>query len=264
MSRLNQQPTAQHPAVAAALQDCRKAFWSVAIFSGAVNMLMLAGPLYMLQVYDRVLASHSVPTLIALTLLLVGAYAFQGILDLIRNRVVVRGAGLLDRHLGTIVHNAVVRLALLNRQAGEAHQPVRDLDQNRAFLTSAGPIAIVDLPWMPVFLAICFLIHPWLGVLSLFGALALLSTTLLTERASREPARNVARGAGLRMTMAEADRRNSETIVAMGLGEALAQRWASLSARCASCRSASATSAWSIRTRTSSAAGKRPRRTRRA
>ena len=145
-----------------------------------------------------------------------------------RTRVVVRGAGLLDRHLGTIVHNAVVRLALMNRQAGEAHQPVRDLDQIRAFLTSAGPIAIVDLPWMPVFLAICFLIHPWLGVLSLFGALLLLGTTLLSERASREPARDVMKGAGQRITMAEADRRNSETIVAMGLGDALAQRWATV------------------------------------
>jgi PrtD family type I secretion system ABC transporter len=226
--RPGQRPTVQHPAVAEALRDCRKAFWSVAIFSGAVNMLMLAGPLYMLQVYDRVLASHSVPTLIALTLLLIGAYAFQGVLDLIRTRVVVRGAGLLDRHLGTIVHNAVVRLALMNRQAGEAHQPVRDLDQIRAFLTSAGPIAIVDLPWMPVFLAICFFIHPWLGMLSLFGAMLLLTTTLLTERASREPARDVMRGAGQRMTMAEADRRNSETIVAMGLGNALAERWATL------------------------------------
>lgn len=195
------------------------------MFSGVFNMMMLAGPLYMLQIYDRVLASHSVPTLIALTIFLVGAYAFQGIMDLIRTRVVVRSAMLLDKHLGTVVHNAVVKLAIQSRQAGDAHQPVRDLDQIRTFLTSAGPIAIVDLPWMPVFLAICFLIHPWLGVLSLFGGLLLLSTTLFTERASREPARNVARGGAQRSTMVEADRRNSETITAMGLGDALARRW---------------------------------------
>ena len=83
-----------HPDVAAALRDCRRAFWSVALFSGIVNLLMLAGPLYMLQIYDRVLSSRSIPTLIALSVFLVGAYAFQGALDLIRSRVVVRAAAL--------------------------------------------------------------------------------------------------------------------------------------------------------------------------
>ena len=126
-------PTLTHPAVAAALTDCRRAFWSVAVFSGAVNMLMLAGPLYMLQIYDRVLASRSVPTLLALTVFLVGAYAFQGMLDIIRSRVVVRASALLDRRLGTAVHDAVVCIAVRSRKAGEAHQPVRDLDQIRAF-----------------------------------------------------------------------------------------------------------------------------------
>jgi ATP-binding cassette, subfamily C, type I secretion system permease/ATPase len=195
------------------------------MFSGVVNMLMLAGPLYMLQIYDRVLASHSVPTLIALSVFLIGAYAFQATLDLVRSRVVTRAAGLLDRHLGTVVHNAVITLAIRSRQAGEAAQPVRDLDQIRAFLTSQGPISIVDLPWMPVFLFICYLIHPWIGIMSLVGGLALLSTTLMTERASREPSRDVNRGAGARAAIVEADRRNSETVVAMGLGDAMARRW---------------------------------------
>src|SRR2546426_2926538 len=94
--------------VAAALADCRRAFASVAVFSGIVNLLMLAGPLYMLQVYDRVLSSRSVPTLIALSIFLVGAYAFQGALDLIRSRVVVRSAALLDQRLALAVHGAVI------------------------------------------------------------------------------------------------------------------------------------------------------------
>ena len=117
-----------------------------------VNLLMLAGPLYMLQIYDRVLSSRSVPTLVALSLFLVGAYAFQGALDLIRSRVVVRAASVLDQRLALTVHGAVIRLAIASRQSGETPQPVRDLDQIRTFLTSAGPIAIVDLPWVPVFL----------------------------------------------------------------------------------------------------------------
>src|SRR5689334_624237 len=87
-----------------ALRDCRRACWGVALFSAIVNLLMLAGPIYMLQVYDRVLASRSVSTLVALTIFLVGAFAFQGILDSIRSRIVVRAAGLLDHRLGETIH----------------------------------------------------------------------------------------------------------------------------------------------------------------
>src|SRR5437868_2262288 len=155
-------PAAQSD-VAAALKDCRRAFWSVAVFSGVVNLLMLAGPLYMLQIYDRVLSSRSVPTLVALSVFLVIAYAFQGALEVVRARLVVRIASLLDLRLDTSVHDAVIRLANQNRSAAEAHQPLRDLDQIRNFLTGPGPTAIVDLPWAPIFLAICALIHPWLG-----------------------------------------------------------------------------------------------------
>jgi PrtD family type I secretion system ABC transporter len=220
-----------HPDVAAALRDCRRAFASVALFSGVVNLLMLAGPLYMLQVYDRVLNSRSVPTLIALSLLLVSAYAFQGALDLIRSRVVVRSAALLDQRLALAVHGAVIRLAVALPQRAEGPQPVRDLDQIRAFLTGAGPIAIVDLPWVPAFLLICFLIHPWLGVAATAGGVLLFAMTLLTERASRDPARVAAREAGTRSIMVEANRRSGETIVAMGMGGALAQRWSRINNR---------------------------------
>jgi len=222
--------SAVHPAIAAALKDCRRAFWSVALFSGAVNILMLAGPLYMLQVYDRVLASHSVPTLIALSALLCGAFALQAILDLIRTRVLTRSAGFLDEHLSVVVHKAVVRLASGGRQTGDGHEPVRDLDQIRTFLTGQGPIAIIDLPWIPVFLLICGLIHPWLGMLSLVGAAVLASATVFTERASRGPARDANRNARARSSMVEADRRNSETTTAMGMESLLSQRWLELNA----------------------------------
>ena len=223
--------TSAHPDVAAALRDCRRAFASVALFSGVVNLLMLAGPLYMLQIYDRVLASRSVPTLVALSIFLVGAYAFQGILDLIRSRVVVRAAALLDHRLGLTVHGAVVRLAVHARNPAEAMQPVRDLDQIRAFLTGAGPIAIVDLPWVPVFLVICFIIHPWLGVVATAGGGLLFTLTLLTEQASRVPALAAAREGAARSVVVEADRRNSESAVAMGMAGTLAARWAAINNR---------------------------------
>ena len=214
-----------HPALKAALADFRRALVSVTVFSAAVNLLMLAGPLYMLQVYDRVLASRSVQTLLALSVMLVMAYAFQGALDFIRSRITGRAALAVDRHLDTTVHNAVVALGLQSRLAGEAQQPLRDLDQIRGFLTSSGVTAILDLPWAPVFLALCFAIHPWLGIVALAGGCVLFALALLTERASREPARAMARQAGQRAALIEADRRNAETIAAMDMSGALAARW---------------------------------------
>ena len=130
------------------------------------------------------------------------------------------------------MHSAVIRLSVTSRHPGDGPQPVRDLDAIRGFLTTgAGPIAIVDLPWVPVFLTICFLIHPWLGVASTIGAVTLFTMTLLTERASRAPARVLAQDAGRRQVMVEAQRRGGETIMAMGMGGALAQRWAAVNNR---------------------------------
>lgn len=191
---------------------------------------MLAGPLYMLQIYDRVLASRSVSTLVGLSIFLLGAYAFQGILDAIRTRIVVRSARLLDEQLEQSVHRAVINNAIA-RRSGETAHPVRDLDQIRSFLTSTGPIAIVDLPWMPFFLAVCFVIHPWIGFAALAGAIVLFVMALMTERASRDPARTLAQDGGARSMLVDANRRNSETIVAMGMVEALGRRWTSVNDR---------------------------------
>jgi ATP-binding cassette subfamily C protein len=220
-----------HPHIAAALRNCRRAFLGTALFSAAVNLLMLVGPLYMLQVYDRVLASRSVPTLVALSIFLVGAYAFQGLLDSIRSRIVVRAAALLDSNLDVVIHRTVVALAISNRGAGAAVQPVRDLDQIRTFMTGAGPIAIVDLPWVPFFVGICFLIHPWIGVASLACAIILLALTVQTERASRQVTAALNEENGKRTAMAEGDRRNSASIIAMGMGATLAKRWSEINQR---------------------------------
>jgi PrtD family type I secretion system ABC transporter len=221
----------RHPELAAALADCRRAFWSVALFSAVVNILMLAGPIYMLQIYDRVLSSRSVPTLVALTIFLVGALTFQAVLDIIRSRIVVRSATLLDQRLATTVHGAVIRLGVIRRAPGEAQQPVRDLDQIRAFLTSAGPVAIVDLPWVPAFLLICYLLHPWLGAMATAAALLLMVITMLTERASRGHTREMLADAGTRTAMVESDRRNSESVIAMGMAGSLGKRWAEINQR---------------------------------
>lgn len=216
---------------ATALRWGVRGFWSVALFSGVVNLLMLAGPLYMLQIYDRVLSSRSVPTLIALTLILIGAYVFQGILDVIRTKIVVRSAASLDEKLGSLIHDVVVRMSIASRRPGEALQPVRDLDLLRAFLMSTGPIAIVDLPWMPVFLVICFAIHPWLGALSALGIIILFALAVQTERASRQLSRALLESTGKRAALMEVDRRNSETVIAMGMTDSTAERWAATNDR---------------------------------
>ena len=221
----------RHSPVAAALKAASRAFVGVAVFSSAVNLLMLAGPLYMLQIYDRVLGSHSIPTLLALSAFLVAAYGFQAALDVVRGRIVVRSAALLDARLSQSVGEAVSRLAGRGRNAGEVHQPVRDLDQIRTFLTSPGPLAIVDLPWVPVFLGICYLVHPVLGALAAVSGLVLVGLTIMTERVSRAPARALSTDAGQRTALIEANRRNNESIAAMGMTPVLSQRWVRINDR---------------------------------
>jgi ATP-binding cassette, subfamily C, type I secretion system permease/ATPase len=220
----------RHPALAAAFKDCGRALCDVALFSAMVNILMLAGPLYMLQVYDRVLSSQSVATLIALSILLAGALALQALMDLIRNRMVTRSAACLDQHLAGVVHMAVIQLAAGGRSTSDTPDPVRELDQLRSFLTGQGPLAIVDLPWIPVFLLICGLIHPWLGIIASLGGTLLASATLLTEWASRGPSRDANLRARARSLTLELDRRNAETTTAMRMQAALSGRWLTLNA----------------------------------
>jgi ATP-binding cassette subfamily C protein len=215
----------QHEAVRAALRECRRAFGGVAGLSSVFNLLMLAGPLYMLQIYDRVLSSRSVPTLVALSLFILAAYLFQGFIDIIRSRIVVRIGALFDRRLAHIAHDAVIKLAAVARHLGTGQQPIRDLDQIRSFLNSPGPIAIVDMPWVPVFLLLTFLIHPWLGLVALVGALLMIAVTIMTELTSRAATHASMRDAELRGAMLEADRHNSESALAMGMAQALTRRW---------------------------------------
>ena len=168
---LRQQPASSELAVA--LGACRRAFIAIALFSGMSNLLMLTGALFMLEVYDRVLPSRSVPTLVALLLLATGLYAAQGVIDLIRSRILVRIGHSLDEAMSMRVYDAIVRLPLKIGAKGDGTQPIRDLDTVRGFLSGSGPIAFFDLPWMPVYLAICFLFHFFIGLTALIGALIL-------------------------------------------------------------------------------------------
>ncbi|MFL5212652.1 MAG: ABC transporter transmembrane domain-containing protein, partial [Microvirga sp.] len=186
--------------------------------TGMINMLYLTGSFFMLEVYDRVLPSRSVPTLVGLAVIAFVLYAFQGVLDVLRGRVLVRIGASLDEALSGRVFDILVRLPHKARPAGDGLQPIRDLDQVRSFLSGLGPTALFDLPWMPLYIAICFLFHVWIGVAALLGAVLLIGVTLLTEFRTREPTRSAVMTGMARNALAEASRRNAEVLQAMGMG----------------------------------------------
>src|SRR6201994_2767750 len=164
-----------------ALRACRNAFIGVGAMSCMINLLYLTGSLFMLEVYDRVLPSRSVPTLVGLAILAGGLYIAQGVLDLIRGRILGRIGTSLDEALNARVFDTIVGVALMVGNRNEGLQPLRDLDNVRSFLSSMGPGAFFDLPWLPFYLAICFAFHWLLGVTALVGALILVTLTIITE-----------------------------------------------------------------------------------
>ena len=208
-----------------ALRGCRSAFIGVGLMSCVVNLLYLTGSIFMLEVYDRVLPSRSVPTLIGLIIIAAGLYVAQGALDMIRSRILGRIETALDESLNARVFDTVVRLPLAVGGRNEGLQPLRDLDNIRSFLGSQGPGAFFDLPWLPLYLAICFAFHVLLGVTALVGAVILVTLTLVTEFLTRTPAKEAMGLAARRNDLATASRRNAEVLVAMGMAGRMMQRW---------------------------------------
>src|ERR1700728_3979741 len=168
-----------------ALRACRTAFIGVGVMSCMINLLYLTGSLFMLEVYDGVLPSRSVPTLVGLIILASGLYVAQGILDLIRGRILGRIGTALDEALNARVFDIVVRLPLTVGGRNEGLQPLRDLDNVRGFLAGMGPGAFFDLPWLPFYLAICFAFHVLICLTPLLGAAILITLTIMTEFMSR-------------------------------------------------------------------------------
>ena len=199
--------------------------------TGMINLLYLTGSFFMLEIYDRVLPSRSVPTLVGLAVIAFVLYAFQGVLDVLRGRVLVRIGASLDEALSGRVFDILVRLPLKARPAGDGLQPIRDLDQVRSFLSGLGPTALFDLPWMPLYIAICFLFHFWIGIAALLGAVLLIGVTLLTEFRTREPTRSAVMTGMARNALAEASRRNAEVLQAMGMGSRIGDLWGQANAK---------------------------------
>jgi ATP-binding cassette subfamily C protein len=225
MSAAKLPPPAVQSDLATALGSCRGAFAGIGLFSGMINVLALTGSFFMLEVYDRVLPSRSVPTLAGLAVLAAILFSFQGVLDLIRGRVLVRVGAALDEALSGRVYDTIVRLPLKTGGRNDGLQSLKDLDNIRSFLSGLGPTALFDLPWMPLYLGICFAFHFWIGMTAFCGALILIGLTIVTELRTRGPIKAATSLGMSRNGFAETSRRNAEVVAAMGMGDRLGRRW---------------------------------------
>lgn len=197
----------------------------VGVLSLVINLLMLTGPLYMLQIYDRVLASGSVPTLLVISAFAFGMFTFFGVLDGLRQRILARIGSWLDSKLSSSVFDLSTALPLVLGPEASKIRPVQDLDNIRNFMSGPGPSAMFDIPWLPVYLGIVYLFHPVLGNLALLGVIIIFVLILLKEFVSSKPARELAIAAAERQRYVEHGRTNAEAVQAMGMMNALSARW---------------------------------------
>ena len=207
-----------------ALGACRGTFWSAAFFSLFINLLMLVPPLYMLQVYDRVLASRSESTLVMLTLIVVGLMVVLGALEWVRSRVLVRASGRLDSLVSDRIFDALFRRGLHTPGGGDS-QPVQDANSVRQFLTGSGLLAFFDAPWLPIYIAVIFLFHPLLGWVAVGGALVLLLLAVVNGLVSHAPLRQANGEQLAAQRVLDSQLRNAEAAAAMGMVDRLRERW---------------------------------------
>lgn len=211
------------------VRQARPALLGVAAFSFAVNLFMLTGPLFMLQVYDRVLTSRSVPTLIALFGLVILLYGFMGAFEFLRARVLSRVGYRLDASLMDRAHRRWTLAGLFPGGAGS--RPASDLAAVRQFLASNGLPALFDLPWVPVYLAVIFLLHVWLGWLALGAAVLVTLITIASELLTRQPVAEAVAWEAREAQLAGQIHRNAEAVVAMGMTGTVGSVWQSARTR---------------------------------
>ncbi|TPI16201.1 type I secretion system permease/ATPase [Mesorhizobium sp. B4-1-3] len=205
-----------------ALLACRRYFLFAALFSLAINLLYLASPLYMLQIYDRVVTSGSETTLVMLTLVLLAAFLALAGLDLVRAAILTRASARLDRLLSANILAASVETPSLGAAQS---QPIRDFDTFRQVITGSGIHALFDLPWSPIYIGVIFLLHPWLGFFALGSSLILIAMAALNEYMVRAPLKQANDLATANYNFTEMSLRNAEVIRAMGMIDGLVRRW---------------------------------------
>jgi len=204
-----------------AVRACRRSFVGIGVFSFVINALVLTVPVYMIQVFDRVMTSRSLDTLLVLTIAALMAFAVMAVLDVIRSRMLVRIGVWLDVTLG----RPLLAEAFGGGRGGSA-QAVRDLAQVRGFLTGPGVFALLDAPWVPLFVALVFLLHPVLGLTALIGAGALFGLAYANEVATRGRLTSANAAWSDAVAGAETVARQSEAVAGLGMVGVAADRWA--------------------------------------
>ncbi len=207
----------------------KKDLRGVAAFSLVINILMLTGPIYMLQVYDRILTSRSMVTLIAITVLMIGLFVAMGIMEMYRSKVLARTGLKFEQTMGP----STLRLWLLrghNFPKGMP-SPMRDVATIRKFLSGSAPGSFFDIPWTPIYLAIIFMLHPLLGVLGAIGAIILIVVSIFNDRAVRKNAKNVAGLTAEQEVLTHQGHESYETVLSMGMRPQIVDKWTELSGR---------------------------------
>ncbi len=209
------------------LQSSRRAVATLAIASGVINILTLTGSIFMMQVYDRVLGSQSVPTLVGLSVIAFCAYAFQGWLELMRGRILTLVGEKIDTELAPKVQDAGLKLALTSPTGvGEANQALRDVEAIRGFVASNGLATAFDLPWIPIYVLLLSFLHPLFGIATLVSALFLIALTWRTERGSHVAVKRAMELGVKRNQAVDAGLRSAEAITANGMRAAMMRQWA--------------------------------------
>ena len=211
--------------LAAARRESRHLYWMVAVFSLVVNLLMLTGPLYMLNVYDRVLGSGSLETLIALSVLVAFLYAMMGILDFVRSRVMARVGARFQARLDRRVFSAVLKATTLNRAPQEAATGLRDLEAVQRLITSPALMAVFDLPFAPLFFLGIFIFHPLMGILGVVGGVILIIIAVANQLSTRKPLERANAASFQSESLGAQIRSESEMVHSLGMREAAFDRW---------------------------------------
>jgi len=213
----------------AVTKACRSAFFTVGAFSFCINLLVLTVPIYMLQLFDRILTSRSEDTLLVLTIAAVAAFAVMAALDLVRSRMLVRIGLWLDGKLNPALFAAT--LAPTATGAEHSTRCLRDLSHVRTFLTGAGVLTLMDAPWVPLFIGLIYILHPVLGMAAVAGGSLMLALALLNDILTRGPLRDANTAAFRGMTAAECMVRQADAAEGMGMGKNLSEWWSAENAR---------------------------------
>jgi ATP-binding cassette subfamily C protein len=220
----NRNLTEKPTALKKALRDARPAFGFVIFLGLFINLLAFVSPLYMLQIYDRVIMSRNMTTLLMLTLIAAALLISYALLEMARSRTLVRAGILFDKKASDTIFNTIQRASVTNPGAGSA-QGLRDLDRIREFLTGNGLVALCDAPWVPIFILGCFVLHPWYGYVAVTGALTIFALALLNDILTRHHLQEGSRSAMSANSYASATLRNAEVTRAMGMLAVLRGRW---------------------------------------